>query len=132
MIKGAIFDFDGTLVDSMWIWDTFGEDYLRTLGKEPTENLTEAFKTFTLEQAAEHYRMHYGVTLSVKEIVDGMNAMVEKRYTDKVMLKHGATDFLKSLSEKGVKMCVATVTDKPIVEDVLKRLNIYEYFFDFV
>ena len=34
-IKGAIFDFDGTLVDSMFIWDTFGEDYLRTLGKEP-------------------------------------------------------------------------------------------------
>ena len=34
MIKGAIFDFDGTLVDSMFIWDTFGEDYLRTLGKE--------------------------------------------------------------------------------------------------
>ena len=41
MIKGAIFDFDGTLVDSMFIWDTFGEDYLRTLGKEPKENLTE-------------------------------------------------------------------------------------------
>ena len=39
MIKGAIFDFDGTLVDSMFIWDTFGEDYLRTLGKEPRENL---------------------------------------------------------------------------------------------
>ena len=43
MIKGAIFDFDGTLVDSMFIWDTFGEDYLRALGKEPRENLTETF-----------------------------------------------------------------------------------------
>ena len=72
MIKGAIFDFDGTLVDSMFIWDTFGEDYLRTLGKEPKENLTETFKTFTLEQAAEYYREHYGVTLSVGEIVDGV------------------------------------------------------------
>lgn len=128
MIKGAIFDFDGTLVDSMWIWDTFGEDYLRTLGKEPTENLTETFKTFTLEQAAEYYREHYGVTLSVKEIVDGMNDMVEKYYAEKVTLKHGAADFLKSLSEKGVKMCVATVTDKYIVEDTLDRLGVRSYF----
>ena len=69
MMKGAIFDFDGTLVDSMFIWDTFGEDYLRTLGKEPKENLTETFKTFTLEQAAEYYREHYDVTLSVGEKV---------------------------------------------------------------
>ena len=128
MIKGAIFDFDGTLVDSMWIWDTLGEDYLRTLGKEPKENLTETFKTFTLEQAAEYYRAHYGVTLSVKEIVDGVNAMVEKYYENKVTLKYGVSDFLKELSEKGVKMCVATVTDRYLVENTLERLEIRNYF----
>ena len=41
MIKGAIFDLDGTLLDSMFIWDTIGEDYLRSLGKEPHEDLKE-------------------------------------------------------------------------------------------
>ena len=128
MIKGAIFDFDGTLVDSMWIWDTLGEDYLRTLGKEPKENLTEAFKTFTLEQSAEYYRAHYGVTLSVKEIVDDVNAMVEKYYENKVTMKYGVSDFLKELSEKGVKMCVATVTDRYLVENTLERLGIRNYF----
>lgn len=128
MIKGAIFDFDGTLVDSMWIWDTLGEDYLRTLGKEPKENLTEVFKTFTLEQAAEYYRAHYGVTLSVREIVDGVNAMVEKYYENKVTLKHGVSDFLKNLHEKGVKMCVATITDRYLVENTLTRLEIRNYF----
>ena len=86
MIKGAIFDFDGTLVDSMFIWDTFGEDYLRTLGKEPRENLSETFKTFTLEQAAEYYRKNYGVTLSVEEIVDGVNDMVAEIYTAPVFV----------------------------------------------
>ena len=94
MIKGAIFDFDGTLVDSMFIWDTFGEDYLRTLGKEPRENLTETFKTFTLEQAAEYYREHYGVTLSVGEIVDGVNEMVSEIYRTKVTLKSGVLEFI--------------------------------------
>ena len=128
MIKGAIFDFDGTLVDSMFIWDTFGEDYLRTLGKEPKENLTETFKTFTLEQAAEYYREHYGVTLSVGEIVDGVNEMVAEIYRTKVALKNGVLEFLRDLRSKGVKMCVATVTDRPIVEDVLKKLGIRDFF----
>ena len=128
MIKGAIFDFDGTLVDSMFIWDTFGEDYLRTLGKEPRENLTETFKTFTLEQAAEYYRAHYGVTLSVGEIVDGVNEMVAEIYRTKVTLKDGAREFLEALKSQGVKMCVATVTDRPIVEDVLCNLGIRDFF----
>ena len=128
MIKGAIFDFDGTLVDSMFIWDTFGEDYLRTLGKEPKENLTETFKTFTLEQAAEYYREHYGVTLSVKEIVDGVNAMVEQTYRTKVTLKPGISEYLAWLKENGVRMCVATVTDRYLVEETLERLGVRHYF----
>ena len=128
MIKGAIFDFDGTLVDSMFIWDTFGEDYLRSLDIEPRENLAEAFKTFTLEQAAEYYREHYGVALSVNEIVDGVNEMVAKLYRTKVTLKDGVREFLEALKSQGVKMCVATVTDRPIVEDVLNRLGIRDFF----
>ena len=128
MIKGAIFDFDGTLVDSMFIWDTFGEEYLRTLGKEPKENLTETFKTFTLEQAAEYYREHYGVTLSVEEIVDGVNEMVAEIYRTKVTLKDGVREFLEELRVQGAKMCVATITDRPIVEDVLCNLGIRDFF----
>ena len=128
MIKGAIFDLDGTLVDSMFIWDSFGEDYLRTLGKEPRENLTETFTTFTLEQAAEYYRKNYGVTLSVGEIVDGVNEMVSEIYRTKVALKNGVLEFLRDLRSKGVKMCVATVTDRPIVEDVLVSLGIRDFF----
>ena len=128
MIKGAIFDLDGTLLDSMFIWDTFGEDYLRTLGKEPKENLTETFKTVTLEQAAEYYREHYGVALSANEIVDGVNEMVAKLYRTKVTLKDGVREFLEALKSQGVKMCVATVTDRPIVEDVLCNLGIRDFF----
>lgn len=49
MIRGAIFDLDGTLLDSMSLWDTIGEEYLWSLGKEPKEDLKETFQTFTLE-----------------------------------------------------------------------------------
>lgn len=128
MVKGAIFDLDGTMLDSMFIWDTFGEEYLKTLGIEPRENLAETFKTFTLEQAAEYYREHYGVTLSVSEIVNEINNMVSEIYRTKVNLKPGVKEFLKMLYDNGVKMCVATVTDRHLVEVTLKRLGVIEYF----
>ena len=128
MLKGAIFDFDGTLVDSMFIWDTIGEDYLRSLGKEPHEDLKETFMTLTLEEASEYYRTHYGVTLSVKEIVDGVNTMVEGIYRTRVTLKHGVPDYLAQLKENGARMCIATVTDRYLVEETLDRLGILQYF----
>ena len=128
VVKGVIFDFDGTLVDSMFIWDTFGENYLRVLGKEPKENLTEAFRKLTLEQAAEYYREHYGVTLSVKEIVDGLNEMLSQIYRSRVMLKKGVREFLEKLQAQGVKMCIATVTDRRIVCEVLKKFGVLEFF----
>lgn len=128
MLKGAIFDFDGTLVDSMFIWDTIGEDYLRTLGKEPHEDLKETFMTLTMDEAAEYYRTHYGVTLSVKEIVDGVNAMVEGIYRTKVTLKPGVAEYLAWLRVNGVRMCIATVTDRYLVEETLERLGILHYF----
>ena len=128
MLKGAIFDFDGTLVDSMFIWDTIGEDYLRSLGKKPHEDLKETFMTLTLEEAAEYYRTHYGVTLSVKEIVDGVNVMVEGIYRTKVTLQPRVAEYLAWLRVNGVRMCVATVTDRYLVEETLDRLGILQYF----
>lgn len=128
MIQGAIFDLDGTLLDSMFIWDTIGEVYLRSLGMEPKEDLRETFKTFSLEQSAMYYREHYGVTLSVEEIINGVNDMVEDYYIKTVPLKPGVKEFLMKLQDYGVKMCIATVTDRHLVEAALKRCGVREFF----
>ena len=80
MLKGAIFDFDGTIVDSMYIWDNISMDYLRSLGIEPRENLNEVFANFSLEQAAKYYQDNYKVTLSVNEIISGVNEMIKEFY----------------------------------------------------
>ena len=128
MIKGAIFDLDGTLFDSMFIWDTIGEIYLRSIGYEPKENLNETFKTMSLYNAACYYKSEYGVTLSVDEIMDGVNRMVEKYYINEVQLKTGVYDFVKHLHNIGVKMCIATATDKYLVETALERCGINECF----
>ena len=128
MIKGAIFDADGTLLDSMSIWDTIGEDYLRGLGYLPRENLNETFKNMSLYQAACYYRTEYGVTLSEEEIMDGINAMVENFYRFEAKLKEGVRDFLRSLYESGVKMCIATATDKSLIKAALDRCGVGKYF----
>lgn len=127
-MRGAIFDVDGTLLDSMFIWDTIGEAYLRTLGYTPKENLAEIFQTFTLEQSAEYYRKEYGVPLSCEEIVDGIHQMSEHFYTDTVQPKAGVAAFLALLKKHGVKMCIATATDRCCVEAALERCGIRKYF----
>lgn len=128
MLRGAIFDLDGTLLDSMELWDSFGAIYLRSLGKEPHEDLTETFRTFTLEQAAAYYRSHYDIALSVEEIVSGANRRIEQYYRSEVQLKNGAAKLLQELAEQGVKMCVATVTDRSLTEAALERLGVRHFF----
>ena len=60
-IRGAVFDVDGTLLNSLSVWDTIGEDYLRSLGYEPGENLKEALKNMSLYQAACYYQREYEI-----------------------------------------------------------------------
>lgn len=130
MIRGAIFDVDGTLLDSLSIWDTVAEDYLRSLGIEPRENLAETFKTFSLEQSAEYFRSVYGVKQSVKEIMDGIDAMMETFYRQTAPLKPGVAEFLRALAQNGVKMAVATATDRHLIEAALTRCGVRAYFTD--
>lgn len=127
-MTGAIFDVDGTLLDSMFIWNTIGEDYLRSLGYTPKENLAETFKTFSLEQAAAYYQSEYGVPLSTPEIVAGVNGMVEHFYMQDVKAKPGVRAFLQELKMRDVKMCIATATDAYLVEAALERCGILHYF----
>ncbi|MCI8623953.1 MAG: HAD family phosphatase [Provencibacterium sp.] len=127
-IRGAIFDVDGTLLDSMFIWDTIGESYLRSIGYEPKENLNEAFKSMSLYQAACYYQSHYDVTLTTGAIMDGVNALLERYYRYEVLLKPGAAELAAGLQAEGVRLCIATATDRHLVEAALSRLGILPYF----
>lgn len=128
MIAGAVFDVDGTLLDSMSIWDTVGADYLRSIGFEPKENLNEVFKDMSLDQAARYYQTEYGVTLSVEEITEGVNALLEDFYRHRAALKLGAGELVRELSSRGVKLCVATATDRYLVEAALERCGVLSCF----
>ena len=127
-IRGAIFDVDGTLLDSMFIWDTIGETYLRSIGYQPKENLNETFKNMSLRQAARYYQTEYGVTLSIDQIMDGVNAMLERYYRFEVPLKPGVAELLERLRQDGVKLCIATATDRHLVEAALDRCGVLSCF----
>ena len=128
LIRGVIFDADGTLLDSMHGWQTLGERYLRSLGLVPRENLEEVFRTFTLDQSARYYIDHYGVTLSTDEITAGLNSMIEKLYTEEAQLRPGVRELLQKLRAARIPMVVATASDRRLVEAALRRCGVWSCF----
>lgn len=128
MIKGIIFDFDGTLFDSMTIWNTVGDVYLSSIGKEPKENLQEMLKSLSLLQAAEYIREEYKLPFSDREIMDGINRVVEESYFKEVMPREGVIPFLQELKRRDIRMCIATATDRYMIEAALKRCNMEHFF----
>lgn len=127
-IRGAIFDADGTLFDSMSVWDGAAEEYLRSLGIEPRENLTERFKNMSMQDSAEFYRDEYGLRLSVGEIIDGVNRLIDGRYKNDILIKPGVEEFLFMLKKIGTRMCIATATDERLIRAALERNGISSYF----
>ena len=127
-ISCAIFDFDGTLFDSMYIWDSVSDDYLRSLGKIPTPNMREDVRPLSLYQSARYFQREYDLTLSVEEILAGIRQTVEHYYTQEVQPKPGVQAFLDELKNAGVSICIATATDRPLIEAALRRCGMEGYF----
>ena len=128
MIQGVIFDLDGTLFDSMFIWDIAGESYLRSIGKEPETDLQKVLKPMSLLQSAQYIREKYDIPLSVEDIMDGVNRTVEGFYFHTVEPKPGVIDFLEELHRRNIKMCIATATDRYQVEAALQRCKMRHFF----
>lgn len=127
-ITGAIFDLDGTLLDSNYVWKTLGSVYLETKGKIPEEGLQEKLKATSLRDAAEIFKEDYLLPETVEEIMDEINKAVEHHYFHIVQPKKGVPELLEKLHRAGVKMCVATATDRYQAEAALKRCNLLRYF----
>ena len=127
-INCAIFDFDGTLFDSMFIWESVGEIYLRSLGKEPKPSLREDVRALSLYQSACYFRKEYDLPLSEEQIMSGINKTIEHFYINEVMPKPYVTEFLDEMKQKGIPMCIATASDRYQIEAALSRCGMSHYF----
>ena len=125
-IKGAIFDIDGTLLDSMGAWRTVGSDYMRRRGFVPPDDLDATLLRMSLIEGAE-YISSLGVPGTPERLRLEMNEMVDEFYRERVCARAGVPELLRALSAAGVRVCVATATDRAQVEAGLKHTGIARY-----
>ena len=126
--QAAIFDLDGTLIDSMWVWDQLLIDYLADYGYEVYPEILNEVTYMTLQQSSRYIKEQYGLPHAAEEIVKEWRGMVFEYYQKKIPLKPGAKEYLAALRDKGVKMAVATSCDAALCEAVLNAHGIYDLF----
>ena len=127
-VKAAIFDMDGTLIDSMWVWGKIDEDYLLKRGLNMPDTLRDHIEHLSIYDTAIYFKEKFNLEDSLDEILKEWHDMAMAEYRDNVFLKPGADDFIKSLKDRGIKIALATSNSVPLLEMILKKYNIYNYF----
>lgn len=127
-IKAAIFDADGTLLDSMGQWNLVPYKYVKSLGVAADENIAEKLFTMTISEAAEFIIDEYELSVTVEEAVEGMDAIIREFYKNDVELKDGAGELLEYFKAREIPMVIGTSTDRDCIEVGLERTGISAYF----
>ncbi len=125
----AIFDMDGTLVDSMGYWDRLCEEYLHSKGvAQVPRTILEQIVPMTMGESAELFRRTFNIPGTVESIEADMNAMMDEHYRADVPLKPGVEGYLRALHDRGVVMCVASATPEHLMRICLARLGVLDLF----
>ncbi|MBQ8389704.1 MAG: HAD family phosphatase [Oscillibacter sp.] len=124
----AIFDMDGTLLDSMWKWDALGIELLRRHGREPRADFRDVTIPMGIWSAARYCVEEYGLDCAPEDLVEEMNTTMMDFYAREVRCKKGVEKFLAIMKMEGVSMYVASASERPMVETALKTAGIANYF----
>ena len=126
----AIFDMDGTIVDSMPFWDRLTEEYLETLDVTPEEHLDlkDAVAQMSMREAAELFQQAMDLDKTPEEIVLEMGDLMDKHYQEDIQLRPGVKEFLEGMRSERIPMCVLTLRPAPLAYACLERLGVADYF----
>ena len=126
--KGAIFDLDGTLLDSMGVWDQVDIDFLSKRGIDVPDDYMTKVAAMQFRQIAEYTIARFSLTDTPEELMDEWDHMARVMYATVVEAKPYAREYLAQLKESGAKLAVATSLPPMLREPAMKHVGIFDYF----
>lgn len=127
-INGAIFDLDGTLIDSMDIWAKIDMDYLNAHNISMPGDLRDAVEHLSFEETASYFKKRFNLPYSEKEIQDQWFTMALEEYSRNIKLKPGVRKLLELLKRRNIKIALATSNCTPLIYACLKPKGLLNYF----
>lgn len=127
-IDAVIFDLDGTLVDSMWMWETIDIEYLARFGLEFPKDLQASIEGMSFSETAVYFKDRFNLPDSLDQIKSDWNKMAWDKYLHEVPLKDGVIDFLEYLSSRNIPAGIATSNSRELVDLIIEKHNIGGYF----
>lgn len=126
--RGAIFDFDGTLATSMWVWMDIDRQFCREQGLHLPSGYADDLVGLGFEGAAQYFIDQLGCTLSLRECCAEFNRLAFHRYAHEVQLKPGAAGFLAQLRRRGVACGIASSLNRTLLQAALKNNGVEDAF----
>ena len=128
MLEAVIFDLDGSMVDSMWMWRAIDIEYLGKFGIELPENLQACIEGMSFSETAVYFKERFCLPDDLDTIKADWNQMAWDKYTYEVPVKEGVTDLLQYCLDHGIKVGIATSNSRELVENVVKARHLDQYF----
>lgn len=127
-VKGAIFDLDGTLIDSMGLWRQIDEEFLGKRGLGVPKDYSAKIAAMGVEETAIYTKDRFGFDDTVEDIIKEWYDMALDAYSNRIMLKPGAGKYLRLLKGRGIKLSIATASDIKLVVPVLNNNKVLDLF----
>lgn len=126
--EAVIFDLDGSLVDSMWMWREIDIEYLGRFGIELPENLQNEIEGMSFSETAVYFKNRFDIPDSLEQMKADWNQMAWDKYTNDVPLKPGIEEFLKGCKEHNIKLGIATSNSRELVDNIVNVHGLDNYF----